>query len=62
MNKDYFERMADLALHEFERVTPEQLRRQVLLVLRDVERDTRHQACDRVADMERQIMNMEPPK
>jgi hypothetical protein len=54
----YFDKMADLALHDSDRISPEQLRRQVLLVLKEVERDTRHKAAGIASALHAEIMNM----
>ena len=54
----YFDKMADMALHEHDRITPEQLRRQVLLALKEVERDTRHKAAEIASHMHAEIINM----
>ena len=56
----YFDRIADFALHEHERITPEQLQRQVVLALKEVERDTRHKAAELAGALHREIMNMTP--
>ena len=54
----YFDRIADFALHEHDRITPEQLRRQVLLALKEVERDTRHKAAGLAMALHGEIINI----
>jgi hypothetical protein len=56
----YFERMAQQALHEFERVSADQLRRQVMLALREVERDTRHRCAEMASNLHAEIFNSRP--
>lgn len=60
MNKTYFETMAEQALHEYDRVTPEHLKRQVILVMKEVDRDARHRAADIAVSASREILNMTP--
>ena len=60
VNDDYFELMADVALYGHERISPEQLRRQVILALKEVERDARHEAASLASELHGNIMNMKP--
>lgn len=60
--KGYYERMADCALHEYERCSPEQLRRQVIMVLKEVQRDTRHRASELASELACDMMSIIPPK
>jgi hypothetical protein len=58
--KDYFEQMADIALHHASEVAPDQLRRQVLLILKEVERDTRHRCAEMASALHGEILNSRP--
>lgn len=59
-SNDYFERMANQALHCVNEVTPDQLRRQVLLTLKEVERDTRHRCAEMAGALHGEILNSRP--
>lgn len=59
---NYFERQAAIALEHHSELTYEQLHRQVMLVLREVERDTRHEACTLASELVNKIMNIDTPK
>ena len=58
--QEYFEKYADTALHEHDRITPEQLRRQVILALKEVERDTRHRCAEISSVCHGEILNSRP--
>ena len=58
MMADYFETMANVALHEAEKITPEQLKRQVILALKEVHRDTRHAAVEIMNAAEHDVLNI----
>jgi hypothetical protein len=58
MANGYFKKMVDQALYEYESCTPEELRRQVMLALTEVERDTRHEAAELAHRLSADIHNI----
>ena len=59
--QDYFEQMADIALADEEFLDKRQLRRQVILALKEVARDVRHAASVKARSLEGELFNMRPP-
>ena len=61
-DSSYFEKWADIALHEHDRITPDQLRRQTILAMKEVARDHRHLAAEMVGELQNRIFNMKPSR
>lgn len=59
MSDSYFEKMADLAMQDFDELDKAQLRRQIKLTLKEVARDVRHKAMDLANDAVHKIHNLE---
>ena len=58
MTDQYFERMALQAMNVYKLLSPEELKRQIILVMKEVERDTRHRAAEIAMSNHSEIMNM----
>ena len=58
--KDYFDRMVDAALISWTEIDERQLRRQVMMILKSVERDTRHNCVGLVYDLANKMHNSRP--
>ena len=58
--QEYWEQLADQALHEYKTVSEEQLRRQVVLSLKEAQKDARHQASDIMSEASSKTFNMRP--
>lgn len=59
MEDEYFEKMVDHALYQYETSAPNEIRRQVKRALREVERDTRHKAGELAHKLANDIHNMQ---
>ena len=62
--QEYFEHMADLALVGMDTLAAldhDRFRRQIIVALKEVERECRHAAADRASKLSNELRNMRPP-